>query len=136
MLQNNLKVTFIDKVLANADNGEIFVQLPTGIYSYREVRYRLPTYPEWIQNIITLIYYDTELALAGLQRKSYEPIIPALSAVGLQAEAEILNSVTEHISNESLSSSHSKLALNNDYEVFLNKIFLYADNHLQKLNHL
>ena len=69
-------------------------------------------------------------------QKSYEQIIPALSAIGLQAEAEILNSVTEHISNESLSSSHSKLALNNDYEVFLNKIFLYADNHLQKLNHL
>ena len=85
MLQNNLKVTFIDKVLANADNGEIFVQLPTGIYSYREVRYRLPTYPEWIQHIITLIDYDTE--------------------------AEILRSVTEHISNESLSSSHSKLAI-------------------------
>ena len=99
-------------------------------------RCRLPTYPEWIQHIITLIDYDTELALAGLQRKSYEPIISALSAIGLQAEAEILNSVTEHISNESLSSSHSKLALNNDYEVFLNKIFLYADNHLQKLNHL
>ena len=35
MLQNNLKVTFIDETLANADNGEIFVQLPTGIYSYR-----------------------------------------------------------------------------------------------------
>lgn len=35
MLQNNLKVTFIDKVLANADNGEIFVQLPAGIYSHR-----------------------------------------------------------------------------------------------------
>ena len=39
MLQNNLKVTFIDEALANADNGEIFVQLPAGIYSYREVRY-------------------------------------------------------------------------------------------------
>mgnify|MGYP000859933388 CR=1 len=51
-------------------------------------------------------------------RKSYEPIIPALSAVGLQSEEEILRSVTEHISDESLSSSHSKLALNNDYEVF------------------
>ena len=74
-------------------------------------RCRLPTYPEWIQHIITLIDYDTELALDGLQRKSYEPIIPALSAVGLQSEEEILRSVTEHISNESLSSSHSKLAI-------------------------
>ena len=35
MLQNNLKVTFIDEALANADNGEIFVQLPAGIYSHR-----------------------------------------------------------------------------------------------------
>ena len=111
MLQNNLKVTFIDETLANADNGEIFVQLPTGIYSHREVRYRLPTYPEWIQHIITLIDYDTELALDGLQRKSYEPMIPVLSAVRLQSEKEILRSVPEHISNESLSSSHSKLAI-------------------------
>lgn len=112
MLQNNLKVTFIDEALANADNGEIFVQLPAGIYSHRGGgRCRLPTYPEWIQHIITLIDYDTELALDGLQRKSYEPMIPVLSAVGLQSEEEILRSVPEHISNESLSSSHSKLAI-------------------------
>ena len=111
MLQNNLKVTFIDEALANADNGEIFVQLPAGIYSHRGGRCRLPTYPEWIQHIITLIDYDTELALDGLQRKSYEPMNPVLSAVRLQSEKEILRSVPEHISNESLSSSHSKLAI-------------------------
>ncbi len=74
-------------------------------------RCRLPTYPEWIQHIITLIDYDTELALDGLQRKSYEPMNPVLSAVRLQSEKEILRSVPEHISNESLSSSHSKLAI-------------------------
>ena len=46
--------------------------------------------PSWIQNIITVIDYDTELAMNGLDFKSYKNVIEALTDMGLIEEAKVL----------------------------------------------
>ena len=48
-------------------------------------------YPDWIVNIITVIDYDTELQMDGLDFKSYDDEIKALRNIGIESEAEILS---------------------------------------------
>lgn len=72
-------MNFIDKALAEFTNGEDFVQKMADIYEYPEVREELANYPTWIRNIITVIDYDTELAMDGLEFKSYRNVIDALT---------------------------------------------------------
>ena len=56
-----------------------------------EVRDILMEYPDWIVNIITVIDYDTELQMDGLDFKSYDDEIKALRNIGIESEAEILS---------------------------------------------
>ena len=56
-------MNFIDKALSEITNGEDFVQAMADIYEHAEVRKEFGNLPSWIQNIITVIDYDTELAL-------------------------------------------------------------------------
>ena len=83
-------MNFIDKALEEITNGEDFVQAMADIYEYPEVRSELYKLPSWIRNIITVIDYDTELAMNGLDFKSYGNIIDALTNMGLTEEAEVL----------------------------------------------
>lgn len=125
-------MNFIDKALAEVTNGEDFVQKMADIYEYPEVREELENYPIWIRNIITVIDYDTELAMDGLEFKSYRNVIDALTDIGVTTEAQALIELEGDVSQDGIDSCYSKLALNNDYEAFWDKLYSYADKNMKK----
>lgn len=125
-------MNFIDKAMAEVTNGEDFVQKMADIYEYPEVREKLENYPTWIRNIITVIDYDTELAMDGLEFKSYRNVIDALTDIGVTTEAQTLIELEGDVSQEGIDSCYSKLALNNDYEAFWDKLYSYADKNMKK----
>lgn len=123
-------MTFIDEALKNCHSGEEFVQAMASVYEYPEVRKHLKDYPEWIQNIITIIDYDTDLQMEGLECKSYHDVVRALRVMGLDDEAETLLIVSQSSTDETIAICTDKLALYNDYEAFWNQVFLYAEKNL------
>ncbi len=125
-------MNFIDKALAGFTSGEDFVQKMADIYEYQEVREELANYPTWIRNIITVIDYDTELAMDGLEFKSYRNVIDALTDIGVTMEAQALIELEGDVSQDGIDSCYSKLALNNDYEAFWDKLYSYADKNMKK----
>lgn len=126
-------MNFIDEALSKITNGEDFVQAMAEIYEHPEIRKILMNYPTWIRNIITIIDYDTQLTMDGLEQKSYKDVIEALLEIGLSNEARVLISLENDFSQENMDICYSKLALNNDYEAFWNKVYLYADKHIHSL---
>ena len=125
-------MNFIDKALAEFTNGEDFVQKMADIYEYPEVREELANYSTWIRNIITVIDYDTELAMDGLEFKSYRNVIDALTDIGVTTEAQALIELEGDVSQDGIDSCYSKLALNNDYEAFWDKLYSYADKNMKQ----
>ena len=125
-------MNFIDKAMAEVTNGEDFVQKMADIYEYQEVREELENYPTWIRNIITVIDYDTELAMDGLEFKSYRNVIDALTDIGVTTEAQALIELEGDVSQDGIDSCYSKLALNNDYEAFWDKLYSYADKNMKQ----
>ncbi len=125
-------MNFIDKAMVEVTNGEDFVQKMADIYEYQEVREELANYPTWIRNIITVIDYDTELAMDGLEFKSYRNVIDALTDIGVTTEAQALIELEGDVSQDGIDSCYSKLALNNDYEAFWDKLYSYADKNMKK----
>ena len=125
-------MNFIDKALAGFTSGEDFVQKMADIYEYQEVREELANYPTWIRNIITVVDYDTELAMDGLEFKSYRNVIDALTDIGVTTEAQALIELEGDVSQDGIDSCYSKLALNNDYEAFWDKLYSYADKNMKK----
>ena len=125
-------MNFIDKALAEFTNGEDFVQKMADIYEYPEVREKLANYPTWIRNIITVIDYDTELAMDGLEFKSYRNVIDALTDIGVTTEAQALIELESDMSQDGIDSCYSKLALNNDYEAFWDKIYSYTGKNMKQ----
>lgn len=88
--------------------------------------------PSWIQNIITVIDYDTELAMNGLDFKSYKNVIEALTDMGLIEEAKVLTAFENDSSQENTDIYYYNLALNNDYESFWDKVYSYADQNIKR----
>ena len=125
-------MNFIDKALAGFTSGEDFVQKMADIYEYQEVREELANYPTWIRNIITVIDYDTELAMDGFEFKSYRNVIDVLTDIGVTTEAQALIELEGDVSQDGIDSCYSKLALNIDYEAFWDKIYLYADKNMKQ----
>ena len=119
-------------IMAEVTNGEDFVQKMADIYEYPEVREELENYPTWIRNIITVIDYDTELAMDGLEFKSYRNVIDALTDIGVTTEAQALIELEGDVSQDGIDSCYSKLALNNDYEAFWDKLYSYADKNMKQ----
>lgn len=124
-------MNFIDKALEEITNGEDFVQAMADIYEHTEVREKLDKFPSWIRNIITVIDYDTELSMNGLDFKSYRNVIDALTDMGLTEEAEVLIIFEKKPSQEEADICYSKLAINNDYDAFWNKVYSYADENIK-----
>ena len=95
-------MNFIDKAMAEVTNGEDFVQKMADIYEYPEVREELENYPTWIRNIITVIDYDTELAMDGLAPKDslatgiYRATLTVTAANAQIATTELQFTVNEH----------------------------------------
>ena len=104
-------MNFIDKALEEITNGEDFVQAMAEIYEHTEVREKLDKFPAWIRNIITVIDYDTELSMNGLDFKSYRNVIDALTDMGLIKEADILTAYESDYSQENADICYLKLAL-------------------------
>ena len=125
-------MNFIDKALSEITNGEDFVQAMADIYEHSEVRSELRKFPSWIRNIITVIDYDTELAMDGLKLKSYRNVIDVLTDIGVTTEAQALIELEGDMSQDEIDSCYSKLALNNDYEAFWDKIYSYADKNMKQ----
>lgn len=125
-------MNFIDKALVEFTNGEDFVQKMADIYEYPAVREELANYPTWIRNIVTVIDYDTELAMDGLEFKSYRNVIDALTDIGVTTEAQALIELEGDVSQDGIDSCYSKLALNNDYEAFWDKLYSYADKNMKQ----
>ena len=121
-------MSFIDEALQNSTSGEDFVQAMADIYSHPEVN--LADYPEWIRNIITIIDYDSNLSMEGLDFKSYEEEIKALKSAGLDDEADLLANLSEDSTDDDLEECYSQLALNNDYDAFWDAVFNYAGSNL------
>ena len=125
-------MNFIDKALAGFTSGEDFVQKMADIYEYQEVREELANYPTWIRNIITVIDYDTELAMDGFEFKSYRNVIDVLTDIGVTTDAQTLIELEGDVSQDGIDSCYSKLALNIDYEAFWDKLYSYADKNMKK----
>ena len=126
-------MNFIDEALENAGNGNDFVEAMADIFEHDEVRELLGDYPEWVRNIITVIDYDTELSMEGLDFRSYNEEIIALRSMGLFSEADALAPVCAKTSDADIEKCYSRLALNNDYDAFWQKVYDYAEENLKKL---
>lgn len=105
----------------------------TDIYNHFEIREILDDYHDWIRNIITIIDYDTDLQMEGLDFKSYDSQIKALKNIGLFEEAEALSLLNENSSDKDIERCYQKLALNNNYDEFWNRVYLYAERNLKGL---
>ena len=127
------EMNFIDHAISEITNGEDFVQAMADIYEYSEVRDELEKYPLWIQNIIAVIDYDTELGMDGLDLKSHADVVTVLDEIGLIEEAEVLRDYDNDISQENAEKCYERLAINNDYDVFWNKVYVYADENISDI---
>ena len=65
-----------------------------------------------------------------LDFKSYDNEITALKDVGLMEEAEALLLLNSDSTDVDIGSVYSKLAINNNYDAFWERLFYYADCHL------
>lgn len=132
-------MNFIDTTLANWNNlsDDDFLQAMAGIYHEPEVRQILDKYPQFIQDIIHIIDYDTELQMEGLEgvlegcmSEMYEEIHNALLNCGALDEARILHEA-RHLDIESddydeqIARLQRQTALYNDYESFWNLVRNY-----------
>lgn len=124
------EMNFIDHATSEITNGEDFVQTMADIYEHPELRDELEKYSLWIQNIITIIDYDTELGMDGLDLKSYADVVKVLDEIGLIEEAGVLRDYDKDMSEENAEKCYERLAINNDYDVFWNKVYVYADENI------
>lgn len=127
------EMNFIDHAISEITNGEDFVQTMADIYEHPELRDELEKYPLWIQNIIAVIDYDTELGMDGLDLKSYADVVTVLDEIGLIEEAEVLRDYNNDISEENADKCYERLAINNDYDAFWNKVYAYADENISDI---
>jgi hypothetical protein len=125
--------TFIDEALESVSSGEDFVQAMADIYSHTAVREILSHYPEWIANIITIIDYDTELQMEGLDFRTYDKEIRALRSIGINSEATELSLLSSESTDEEISQCYEKLSLNNDYDAFWLAVYEYAEENLKNI---
>lgn len=126
-------MNFIDHAISEITNGEDFVQTMADIYEHPELRDELEKYSLWIQNIITIIDYDTELGMDGLDLKSYADAVKVFDEIGLIEEAEVLRDYDNDISEENSEKCYERLAINNDYDAFWNKVYAYADKNISDI---
>lgn len=144
-------MNFIDSALAREDSmsDDDFLQAMADIYKEPKVWDILDKYPQYIQDVLYIIDYDTELQMEGLEGLldccppgRYEKMHGALINAGALEEARILEEA--HILYETPSSGgenedydkqyceqmeklQSHTALYNDYESFWNMVRGYIE---------
>ncbi|MDU4659522.1 MAG: hypothetical protein E6Y39_05220 [Clostridium butyricum] len=131
-------MNFIDRALAkiNEMSADDFLQSMAQIYGEPIERNELKKYPQFVQDIIFIIDYDTELQMEGMEgffndsTKDYvnETII-ALKNCGAAKEAEILEEC-KHIHIEDYDGYvelEKETYLNNDFEGFWKLVNEYIE---------
>ena len=125
-------MNFIDEALHNCHDGEELVQALADIYKHPEVRNVLNKYPEWINDIIVIIDYDTNLQMEGLDFKTYDREIKALNNMGIVEEAKVLSLISEASTNKEIEDCYYQLAYNNNYDEFWNTVYSFAEKNIKK----
>ena len=125
-------MNFIDEALQKHLTAHDFLQAMSAIAEHPEVREILHTYPQWIQDVITIIDYDTEMSSEGMENREYTPEIAALERCGIRKEAELLSMVHDSSDYAAMSAIYPRLAFLNeeDYTVFWNALTAYIEQNL------
>ena len=127
-------MNFIDRALAQGDalDADDFLQAMADIYKEPQVWQELDRYPQYIQDIIHIVDYDTEVQMEGLDACAASPraeqYIQALLNCGAVSEAEILKRAKKLTDSDpdyedetvdaELEALHRQIALNQNYEEF------------------
>lgn len=129
-------MNFIDKALTNKENmsNDDFLQAMADIYKEPEVNKSLAKYPQYIQDVIYIIEYDTELQMEGLSGvlegslfEKYDEIYCALMNCGALEEVRILEQAKQldldkDDTYDQLEKLQKQTALYNDYDSFWNLV--------------
>ena len=134
-------MNFIDRALAQGDGltPDDFLQAMADIYKEPQVWRELDRYPQYIQDVIYIIDYDTEVQMEGLDGCAASPrveqYIQALLNCGAAAEAEILKRAGElsgpDYEDEAVDAEMDilcqQIALNQDYDAFWDLVRGYIE---------
>ena len=136
-------MNFIDRALAQGESvtPDDFLQAMADIYKEPRVWRELDRYPQYIQDVIYIIDYDTEVQMEGLDACAASPhaeqYIQALLNCGAAAEAEILKRARElslsdpDYEDEAVDAEmdilYQQIALNQDYDDFWNLVRGYIE---------
>ena len=134
-------MNFIDRALAQGESltPDDFLQAMADIYKEPQVWRTLDRYPQYIQDVIYIIDYDTEVQMEGLDACAASPhaeqYIQALLNCGAAAEAEILKRARElsgpDYEDEAVDAEmgilYQQIALNQDYDAFWDLVRGYIE---------
>ena len=134
-------MNFIDRALAQGESltPDDFLQAMADIYKEPQVWRTLDRYPQYIQDVVYIIDYDTEVQMEGLDacaaRPHAEQYIQALMNCGAAAEAEILKRARElsgpDYEDEAVDAEmgilYQQIALNQDYNAFWDLVRGYIE---------
>lgn len=127
-------MNFIDCALAQGRrlSDDDFLQAMADIYKEPQVWQELDRYPQYVQDVIYVIDYDTEVQMEGLDACAVSPrveqYIQALLNCGAVSEAELLKRAKKLTDSDSdyedeavdaeLEALYRQIALNQNYEEF------------------
>ena len=136
-------MNFIDRALAQGESltPDDFLQAMADIYKEPQVWRTLDRYPQYIQDVVYIIDYDTEVQMEGLDACAASPhaeqYIQALLNCGAAAEAEILKRAWElslsgpDYEDEAVDAEmgilYQQIALNQDYNAFWDLVRGYIE---------
>ncbi|CEP45631.1 Uncharacterised protein [[Clostridium] sordellii] len=125
-------INFIEEILTNINSlrAEDVIESMAEIYNIPIDREDLVKYPQFIQDIIFIIDYDTELSMNGIlgflknSTNKYLPqTITALKNIGADTDVEVLKKISSFNTYKNI----------NDIESLSEKIYLYNDFDIWKL---
>ena len=127
-------MNFIHRALAQGRrlSDDDFLQAMADIYKEPQVWQELDRYPQYVQDVIYVIDYDTEVQMEGLNACAVSPrveqYIQALLNCGAVSEAEILKRAKKLTDSDSdyedeavdaeMEKLYRQIALNQNYEEF------------------
>jgi len=140
-------MNFIDCALAQGRrlSDDDFLQAMADIYKEPQVWQELDRYPQYIQDVIYIIDYDTEVQMEGLDACAASPCaeqyIQALRNCGAVSEAEILKRAKKLTDSDSdyedeavdaeMEKLYRQIALNQNYEEFWDLVRGYIGRELK-----
>lgn len=125
-------INFIEEILTNINSlrAEKIIENMAEIYNIPIDKEDLVKYPQFIQDIIFIIDYDTELSMNGIlgflknSTNKYLPqTITALKNIGAYTDVEVLKKISSFDTYKNI----------NDIESLSEKIYLYNDFDIWKL---